>query len=317
MSMKPPTAVRSRLARPFVLLCCLSVVLGALAAEPGKDKDKDKDKDKGGAVSPTAPTHPAPQDRPAASPARPAAPKPTPKATRAGEAPTISPRVADETGTERGGAKASGEGGPLVIFGARLESLDIPGNYRARMPEILAIMEPVLGVGIPAEILERRVREAALKGVNPDRALEAFARDADDLLFLARKAREARWPLGDEQAAFYDEAASAMRSGIGRPALDCLFHLAQVSKVDTQKAGSALTTLAALRKAFPIDDYEAAALAGALAASALTAKQMPGILDEARRWVAEGGGAEAFRERLLQALRDGASWSELRRSLRP
>lgn len=235
---------------------------------------------------------------------------------------------------DRGGGRPSDPGSRSVVPGqsegappkpaspgdsmrALMASSRLSPAYRERSEELLEVMEPALGAGIPPAILESRLREASTKAVPVDTALQALSRDVEHLLFLSRHVREVAWPPVAAQESFYSDAASAMRSGIGAMTLECLFHLADITSVDPVRAGASLSTVAALMKGMALSDSEAASLTCALAISRIPPKQIPGVLPLSRAWLEDGVMGESLVERLTQALRSGASLEELKRRMRP
>ncbi len=183
--------------------------------------------------------------------------------------------------------------------------------YRDHSRAFSYLMEPALDAGFPESVIRERIEEAAFKKVPADQALEALRRDAEDYRYLATLGSQAGWPPGRAAGAFYGEASSALRNGLGRSVIESVFSLAGIVVLDPRRAAAALSTLSAYQKAHKCTEEEAARFASALAASRLKAKDIPSILSLASRSAQRGLSPADFRLRVMEALRRAKSIKDI------
>jgi hypothetical protein len=180
---------------------------------------------------------------------------------------------------------------------------------------VLDIFLPLVREGFPQGLIQRRISEAASKKVAAAQALEAFRRDADDFRFLMERAKAARWPIESSRESFYSDASAALRNGLGRHAVETVFSLSRMVKLDPKRAGAALTAVSALKAGYRVADEDAAALAGALASARIPAKKIPSVLDLAAKARSSGMQETEIISRMLDALKAGGSIADVEKVL--
>ncbi len=181
--------------------------------------------------------------------------------------------------------------------------------------DVLRIFLPLVRNGFPQALIRRRIQEASSKGVGADLAIQAFERDADDFAFLLETSRAYGWPPSRATEAFFSDASAALRTGIGKGAVEEVFSLSRRAKIDPKRAGVSLATAASYRIEHRCSEQEASGLAVALAASKIPSGKIPTVLSLASKAANAGLGAEGALSRVMDALRRGGGLNDVKKAL--
>lgn len=182
--------------------------------------------------------------------------------------------------------------------------------------EILEIFMPVLKDGLPPGLVRQRIQEASSKKIQAEQALSAFRRDAASFAFLLELSKGAKWPPSADAEAFYSAAASALRNGMERKAVETVFSLATMSKLDPRRAGASLAAASAFRAEHRLTEEDTASLAGALAASRIAAKKVSSVLSLAAKARTAGLESGEILIRIMASLRAGGTVTDVEKALK-
>lgn len=188
----------------------------------------------------------------------------------------------------------------------------IPAAYTSIRADLEALAASLRSAGLPDSLLRIRMEEAARKRVQPPTLLAALRTEIARLISLAGTLRGlGLFPQNrDDVAAFFGQAATLMRSGIGEREVKAALEAAR-AKGDAKSAESLARALAALsvvaeaEAAYRLGEGGRLRLAGALIDSSLPVSEFGTVLDSLSDLRAGGESVAVALERALGELGQG------------